>query len=68
MVITRVEPGSPAESAGLQTGDVIQEVNRKPVKDVGDFTKKVEKAKDEDNVLLLVQRGENRLFAAVTPK
>ena len=68
VVITRVEPGSPAESAGLQTGDVIQEVNRKPVKDVGDFTKKVEKAKDEDNVLLLVQRGENRLFAAVTPK
>jgi S1-C subfamily serine protease len=49
-------------------GDVVREVNRKPVKDVEDFTKKVEKAKEQDNVLLLVQRGENRLFAAVTPK
>jgi len=68
VVVTRVEPGSPAANAGIQTGDVIQEVNRKPVKDVDDFVQKVEKAKDQDNVLLLLQRGQNSLFAAVTPK
>jgi serine protease Do len=68
VVITRVEPGSPAASAGLQKGDVIQEVNRKPVKDVEDFSRKVEKAKEDGSVLLLIQRGQNNLFAAVTPK
>jgi serine protease Do len=68
VVVTRVEPGSPAANAGIQTGDVIQEVNRKPVKDVDDFVQKVAKAKDQDNVLLLLQRGQNSLFAAVTPK
>ena len=68
VVVTRVEPGSPAADAGIQTGDVIREVNRKPVKDVQDFVSRVEKAKDQDNVLLLLQRGENNLFAAVTPK
>ncbi len=68
VVVTRVEPGSPAANAGIQQGDVIQEVNRKPVKDVDDFVQKVEKAKDQDNVLLLLQRGQNSLFAAVTPK
>jgi serine protease Do len=68
VVVTRVEPGSPADNAGIQQGDVIQEVNRKPVKDVDDFVQKVEKAKDQDNVLLLLQRGQNSLFAAVTPK
>ena len=68
VVVTRVEPGSPAADAGIQTGDVIREVNRKPVKDVQDFVNRVEKAKDQDNVLLLLQRGENNLFAAVTPK
>ncbi len=47
---------------------MIQEVNRKPVKDVEDFVQKVEKAKDQDNILLLIQRGQNNLFAAVTPK
>jgi serine protease Do len=68
VVVTRVEPGSPAANAGIQTGDVIREVNRKPVKDVDDFVQKVEKAKDQDNMLFFLQRGQNNLFAAVTPK
>ena len=68
VVVTGVEPGSPAADAGIQTGDVIQEVNRKPVRNVEDFVQKVEKAKNQDNVLLLLQRGQNNLFAAVTPK
>ena len=68
VVVTQVEPWSPASDAGIQTGDVIREVDRKPVKDVEDFVQKVEKAKDQDTVLLFVQRGQNNLFAAVTPK
>ncbi len=68
VVVTGVEPGSPAADAGIRTGDVIREVNRKPVKDVKDFIQKIEKARDQDNVLLFLQRGENNLFAAVTPK
>jgi serine protease Do len=68
VVVTGIEPGSPAANAGIQTGDVIREVNRKPVKDVEDFVEKIEKAKNQDNLLLFVQRGEYNLFAAVTPK
>jgi serine protease Do len=68
VVVSRVEPGSPAENAGIQTGDVIQEVNREPVKDVEDFVQKMEKAKVQDNVLLLLQRGQNNLFATITTK
>jgi len=68
VVVTRVEPGSPAANAGVQAGDVIREVDRKPVKDVDDFVQKIEKAKDKENILLFLQRGQNNLFAAVTPK
>jgi serine protease Do len=68
VVVTRVEPGSSAADAGIQTGDVIQEVNRKSVKDVDDFSQKIEQAKNQDSVLFLIQRGQNNLFAAVTPK
>ena len=68
VVVTRVEPGSPAASGGIQTGDVIREVNRKSVKDVEDFVQKIEKAKGQDNVLFLIQRGQMNLFAAVKPK
>ena len=68
VVVTRVEPGSPAADARIQVGDVIREVNRNPIKNVDDFVQKIEKAKGQENVLLLVQRGQNNLFAAVTPK
>jgi len=68
VVVTRVEPGSAAADAGIQTGDVIREVNRKPIKDVEEFSQKVEKAKGQDNVLFLIQRGQTNLFAAVTPR
>jgi serine protease Do len=68
VIVTRVETGSSAAEAGIQKGDVIQEVNRKPVKDVEDFAQKVERAKGQETVLLLIQRGRNNLFAAVTPK
>jgi serine protease Do len=68
VVVTRVEPGSPAADAGIQTGDIIREVNRKGVKDADDLIQKIEQAKDQNNILLLVQRGPNNLFAAVTPK
>jgi serine protease Do len=68
VVVTGVEPGSPAADAMIQIGDVIQAVNRKPVKNVDDFVKTIEKAKGGGSLLLLVQRGANSLFAAVTPR
>ena len=66
VVVTQVEPESPAAEAGLQSGDVIREVNRKPVKNGDDLVRMLEKAKDKDNALLLIQRGDHKLFAAVT--
>jgi serine protease Do len=68
VIVTRVEPGSPAAEAGIQTGDIIREVNRKTVKDADDLIQKIEQAKDQNNILLLVQRGQNNMFAAITPK
>jgi serine protease Do len=68
VVVTRVESGSPAADAGIQTGDIIREVNRKPVKDADDLVQKIEQVKDQSSILLLVQRGQNNMFAAVTPK
>ena len=67
VVVAQVESGSPADEAGIQTGDVIREVNRKPVKNADDFLQKIEKTKGQDNILLFIQRGENHLFAAVKP-
>jgi serine protease Do len=68
VVVAGVEPGSPAADAGIQTGDVIKSVNQKPVKDVADFVKKVKNARGQENILLLVQRGNNNLYAALSQR
>lgn len=67
-VVSQVEQGSPAANAGIQQGDVIREVNRKPVKDAKGFMERIEEAMAGGSILLLVQRGENSLFITVTPK
>jgi serine protease Do len=68
VVVTAVEPGSAAAEATIQPGDVIREVNRKPIADVEDFANKIEKTKGKEGILLLVQRGQNALYIAVTPR
>jgi serine protease Do len=65
VVITSVEPGSAADEAGLQKGDVIVEVDRKPVRDVGDFRKALSNVKKDQRILFLVRREGNSLFLAL---
>ena len=67
VVVASVVPGSPAAKADIRSGDVIQQVNQKPVKDVEDFKQKIESVKDHETILFLIQRGESSLFAALTP-
>ncbi len=68
VVVTKVESGSPADEAGLQEGDVIRQIDRKPVKNADDFMEQIAKAKGQDNILLYIQRGNNHLYAAVKPE
>ena len=68
VVINHVEPGSPAESAGLQRGDVIQEINHEVVKGLEDYQKASGKIKKEEMAVLLLSRQGNNLFVAVNPK
>ncbi|HXV68865.1 MAG TPA: DegQ family serine endoprotease [Nitrospira sp.] len=62
VIITGVEPDSSAEKAGLMPGDVIQEINRQPVKSVKEFEKVSSAVRKGDNVLLLVNRRGAVLF------
>ena len=66
VVVTDVQPGSPAAEKGLQRGDVIVEANRKQVSDPKAVADAVREAADrgDDTVLLLIQRdGQNRFVA-----
>ncbi|NNL84195.1 MAG: Do family serine endopeptidase [Myxococcales bacterium] len=63
VLITEIEPDSPASEAGLRRGDVILEVNQKQVSDARGFEKAVRGA--DKGALLLVRRGEAEVFVAV---
>ncbi len=63
VVVNEVSPASAAASAGLQQGDVIQEVNRRPVKNVAEYEAAVRNSKD--GTLLLVNRGGHTVFVGV---
>jgi S1-C subfamily serine protease len=66
LVITGVNPDSRAADAGLQEGDVIQEVNRKPVDSVDDLREAVRKTTGHPVLLLVEHEGQTR-FVTVRP-
>ncbi len=67
VVVSGVEPGTPADDGGLRRGDVIVEVNRKPVTDLASYRKAIEGITGKKSVLFLVHRGDNTIFLAVKP-
>jgi serine protease Do len=67
VVITAVEPGSPAGQAGLSSGDVVVQVNRQPVKSVSDFKKVLKESSSDDGTLLLVRTQRGSRFVVIPP-
>jgi serine protease Do len=67
VVVTRVEPGSAAEDAGVQRGDLILEINRRAVRDTKDFSRIASDLGKDESILLLVNRQGQTLFITVTP-
>lgn len=67
VVVTSVDPSGPAAAAGLHRGDVIQEVNRKPVHNVNQYQQAL--AEDHgQSVLLLINRGRSTHYLVVQPQ
>jgi serine protease Do len=62
VVVTDIDPASKMADSGLQQGDVIQEVNHKPVTNVSEFQKAISQSGTEP--LLLVNRQGRTLFIA----
>jgi serine protease Do len=68
VVITNVDPDSAASAAGLQQGDIIVQVDRKPVTTVSEFNTAVKGSASRESTLLLVKSGPGTHFVVVPNK
>jgi serine protease Do len=63
VLITSVNPGSPADDAQLRRGDVILEVDRSEIRDVDDLRAQLDAA--DDGALFLIRRGDATIFVPI---
>jgi serine protease Do len=64
-LVANVEMGSPAHEAGVRQGDIIIEVNRQPVENVGEAIEVIAEAEEEKSVLFLIKREKSTLYLVV---
>jgi serine protease Do len=66
-LVGEVQPGSPADNAGLQRGDIILEVNRKPVKSAADASQNLKSVTSGQEALVLVWSQGGNTFRVLHP-
>ncbi|HKT78669.1 MAG TPA: DegQ family serine endoprotease [Vicinamibacterales bacterium] len=66
LLVESVSPDSRAAEAGLRSGDVIQQVNRQPVRSVDDLRAAVQRTTDRP-ALMLVSREGRDIYLTVRP-
>jgi serine protease Do len=67
LVVTEVAKGGPASGAGVRSGDLVREVNRREVRSLEGYRSALRQG-EGDVDLLLLKRGEAYLYVAVKPK
>ncbi|MCR4309245.1 MAG: DegQ family serine endoprotease [Deltaproteobacteria bacterium] len=68
VVVTGVAEGSPSEETGFEAGDIVRQIDRRPVSNMAEFTKLVAKSKAGKTTLFLVERGDARILLTVKNK
>jgi serine protease Do len=65
VVVQSVRPASPADEAGIQPGDVILEINRKPAQSASQFSSEVHQNREGKDLLLLVWSKGNASYRTI---
>jgi len=67
VIILDIKGGTAADKAGFNVGDVIMGIGNKDISNINDYRSAVKNLKSGKPVIFHVQRGERKLYIAVTP-
>ena len=67
LVVSQVDPAGPGADAGIRQGDVIQEVNRQPVRTAADFNSAITRSGSRPALVLINRRG-NVVYLTLRPR
>ncbi len=66
VLVSEVMKESPAENAGLETGDIINRINDVRISDTGELTQTIRKEKPESKVdIIVVRKGREKSIKAI---
>ena len=68
VVVSQVAPDGPAAEAGVRQGDIIRELNRKPIPDLETYQDATAQLDAESPVLLLLERRGSGIYVALKPR
>jgi S1-C subfamily serine protease len=57
LLVSRLDPAGSAADSGIRQGDLIQEVNRQPVKTVADFNAAIQRSGAKPALVLVKRRN-----------
>ena len=68
LLITDIEPNSPAHKAGLKPGQLVESINRKDVNTLNDLNKMIKDINKLENLLLRIRDGQYSIFIVLSTK
>jgi S1-C subfamily serine protease len=64
-IVESVEPGSPADNAGIQPGDVIHQIGKTRVTTAADLTREIRSLGNQKEVVLQLETGGRLAFRTI---
>jgi len=68
VIILSIEPGSPADDAGLKPGMLIEQVGKKPVTTEDEFLNEVKKESEKGTILMLIRNKDYTEYVTIKVK
>jgi serine protease Do len=65
VLISGVSPGSPASEAGLERGDLIQEIENETVEGMDDYKRIMQESASKNQILMVIRHGEHTRYVVL---